>query len=252
MLNNQFSFTNAELYDIFNSKCTEDVSMYLELCSNAHTVLELGIGTGRIAIPLAKAGIDVVGVDNSTTMLDSLQKKIKKNACHNIKVINQDMCKLDLKQSFDYVICPFCTFNFLLTLDEQESALSALRKHLTTKSDIIFDLMTPYTFPYVMQECNNLFFDSVGVEDNVVEIYVNSQFNQQNQIFTQERNFKIRNRNTLISEKQTIMYNRIFLLGEFKLLLEKCGFRIINIWGDYKLSPFKNDSKNLIVSASPY
>src|SRR5215211_6619837 len=61
----------AELYDPWSRSVVEDVDFYVELAAEAGgTVVELGIGTGRIAIPTAQAGVPVIGVDSSAAMLD--------------------------------------------------------------------------------------------------------------------------------------------------------------------------------------
>ena len=72
------TMSEATLYDIFNMNCIEDIEMYKTICSGsgASEVLELGIGTGRVAIPLAQNGISVFGIDNSLPMLQLLENKI--------------------------------------------------------------------------------------------------------------------------------------------------------------------------------
>src|SRR5438105_164086 len=61
----------AELYDPWSRSVTEDVDFYVGLAREAGgPVVELGVGTGRIAVPTAAAGISVIGVDSSRGMLD--------------------------------------------------------------------------------------------------------------------------------------------------------------------------------------
>ena len=67
----------AKFYDLFGSK--NDLEFYLELAlQSGEKALELGVGTGRVAIPLAKAGITVVGIDNSVHMLRVAREKLAK------------------------------------------------------------------------------------------------------------------------------------------------------------------------------
>lgn len=239
------------LYDIFNANCVEDIKMYKTMCSNTNRVLELGIGTGRIAIPLAQSGVNVVGIDNSAKMLATLKDKINIGKIKGISYYQQEMQSLALESIFDIIICPFCTFNFLLSIDEQEKTLLSVRKHMKDKSRIVFDLLTPNTFPGAFLGSSLKHFDSYLCpdEDAHIEIYTSSKFNQCNQIFSQERIFRKYDHDILTTELHTTMQNRLFFLGEFQLLLDKCGYEILNIYGDYRFSSFSQSSQGLIVVA---
>src|SRR5919197_4942931 len=66
----------AELYDPWSASVTEDVAFYLDEARRAGgPVVELGVGTGRIAIPIAADGIRVIGVDSSAGMLDVCRRR---------------------------------------------------------------------------------------------------------------------------------------------------------------------------------
>lgn len=239
------------LYDIFNANCVEDIEMYKIMCSNFDKVLELGIGTGRIAIPLAQSGVHIVGIDNSSQMLAVLKNKIETGKINGISFIQDDMRSLSLKSKFDFIICPFCTFNFLLSIEEQKEALISISKLMKEGAKIVFDLLTLNTFPKAFQDSSLQHFDSYTYpgENSTIEIYTSSKFNQCNQIFSQERIFRKYENNILEKELHTTMRNRFFFFGEFKLLLEKCGYKISDIYGDYKFSPFSQYSEELVVVA---
>lgn len=240
------------LYDIFNANCVEDIEMYKKMCININQVLELGIGTGRIAIPLAQSGIHVVGIDNSTQMLAALKKKIENDNIDNISYYCQEMQDIMIESKFEFILCPFCTFNFLLSIEEQKKALLAVRKVMKEKSKIVFDLLTPYTFSGAFQDNSLKHFDSYSClgEDSHIEIYTSSKFDQCNQILSQERVYRKYDNDMLVAEFHSTMRNRLFFLGEFQLLLDKCGYKILNIYGNYKFSQFSQFSQSLIVVAT--
>lgn len=240
------------LYDIFNANCVEDIEMYKKMCININQVLELGIGTGRIAIPLAQSGIHVVGIDNSTQMLAALKKKIDNDNIDNISYYHQEMQDIMIESKFEFILCPFCTFNFLLSIEEQKKALLAVRKVMKEKSEIVFDLLTPYTFSGAFQDSSLKHFDSYSClgEDSHIEIYTSSKFNQCNQILSQERVYRKYDNDMLVAEFHSTMRNRLFFLGEFQLLLDKCGYKILNIYGNYKFTQFSQFSQSLIVVAT--
>ena len=66
----------AELYDAWSRQVTEDIAFYVdEALAAGGTVVELGVGTGRIAVPTAAAGVRVIGVDSSSPMLDVCRRR---------------------------------------------------------------------------------------------------------------------------------------------------------------------------------
>lgn len=240
------------LYDIFNANCVEDIEMYKKMCINIKQVLELGIGTGRLAIPLAHSGIQVVGIDNSAKMLEELKKKMDIENINNILYYHQDMQNIMLETKFEFILCPFCTFNFLLSIKEEEKALLAIRKIMKEESKIVFDLLTPYTFSGVFDDSSLKHFDSYSFlgEDSHIEIYISNKFNQCNQILSQERIYRKYDSDMLVTEFHSTMRNRLFFWGEFQLLLDKCGYKILDMYGDYKFSQLSPHSQSLIIVAT--
>lgn len=254
MNNEQNVIREPDLYDLFNSRDRDDIGMYLSLFSEAQNVLELGIGTGRVSFPLAERGIRITGVDNSEEMLTSLRNKLANAPEHissKVKIINQDFCNLDIQDKFDFAFYPFCTFNYLLTIEQQISALESLKKHLKKGSEVIFDLMTIQTFPNILYNANQTHYDSILQGDIEINISTRSSFDQASQLFTQYRSFEYNRQNDVIFKKQIKMINRVFLLGEFQLLLEKCGYKIIKKYGSYDLLKFNSSSYCFIIIATP-
>lgn len=242
------------LYDLFNQKCKDDIQLYIDLFRDADKVLELGVGTGRIAIPLAEQGISIVGVDISLEMLDLLRKKLISSSPtikKRIELIQQDFCKLSIAEKFNYAVYPFCTFNYLLTLTQQVEALTALKKHLNKDAIVVFDLMTINTFKDMLYKTDIVPFETTYDSEMGLDVIMLTQgfFNQATQVYTQERFFKYYTNLDGVLEKRVRMTNRIFFLGEFQMLLEKCGYKIKELYGSYKLSPFTTASENLIVIA---
>jgi len=70
-------YESAEYYDLAYRQVTDDINYYLETAWNqGGPVLELGCGTGRITLQLARAGLTVTGIDISTEMLDQARRKL--------------------------------------------------------------------------------------------------------------------------------------------------------------------------------
>lgn len=109
----------SEFYDLYVDDRQVDLPMYKRYAANSGTpILEIGAGSGRLTIPLACEGHDVVAVDISPSMLTILGEKLTKQPVDvrsKIRVVESDICSLDLGQTFDLVMVPFYTFNYLLT-----------------------------------------------------------------------------------------------------------------------------------------
>ena len=104
-------------------------------------VLELGVGTGRVAIPLAKDGHEVVGIDRSPAMLARAAARAKEQRVR-LTLVEADMRALSLARTFPLVIIPFNTF-LMLTPDERWACLARCREHLTPTGRLAIDVFQP-------------------------------------------------------------------------------------------------------------
>jgi SAM-dependent methyltransferase len=125
----------------------EDVSYYVALAERVGgPVLEYGCGEGRIALPLAQAGLEVVGVDQSQPMLDALAAKLEgqpREVQRRLKTRRGDMRTLKLARKFPLVLCTFNTFLHLYDREDVEQFLARVRAHLAPKGRFVFDASTP-------------------------------------------------------------------------------------------------------------
>ncbi len=68
----------ADVYDLWSSDMTADVPFYVsEAVGSSGPVLEIGVGTGRVAVAMARAGVDVVGIDVSPSMLQRARRRVE-------------------------------------------------------------------------------------------------------------------------------------------------------------------------------
>jgi SAM-dependent methyltransferase len=123
---------------------TEDVAYYVARAKEAKgAVLEYGCGEGRIAIPIAREGVDVVGVDHSEPMLAALEKKLDPDLRKRIKTRRGDMRTVKLRRKFGLVLCTFNTFLHLYTREDVEAFLARVREHLAPRGAFVFDVSMP-------------------------------------------------------------------------------------------------------------
>lgn len=112
----------AHLYDAF-VRTEADLPFWLEECSTfPGTVLELMCGTGRLSLPLRRAGIDLACVDSSLSMLGVLRGKLAAGGL-SAPLVHCDVAALPFTAGFTLAILPFQSFNELVTPTEQLAAL---------------------------------------------------------------------------------------------------------------------------------
>ncbi|MCK5302324.1 MAG: class I SAM-dependent methyltransferase [Candidatus Thorarchaeota archaeon] len=131
----------AEYYDLFT--VSNDIPFYLSMAEKyGSPILELACGTGRVALKLAEADYEVVGVDATRQMLKVAREKASNlpgNVRCPVSFLRGDVTDLDLQQKFPLVIIP-SSFRFCLTTEEQLECLSSAKRHLTEDGVFILDL----------------------------------------------------------------------------------------------------------------
>jgi SAM-dependent methyltransferase len=133
----------AELYDPWSASVTEDVGFYLaEARRSGGPVVELGVGTGRIAIPLAADGIRVIGVDSSRGMLDVCARRAAL-AGVEVDLRRGDLADPPVPGRVSLVIVPFRSYLHLHTDDERRRALAAAYALLEHGGRLVFDVFAP-------------------------------------------------------------------------------------------------------------
>jgi SAM-dependent methyltransferase len=133
----------ARIYDPWSRTVTEDVAFYVsEAVQSGGPVVELGVGTGRIAVPIALEGIAVIGVDSSRGMLEVAGEQA------GLAGVELDLRFGDLRAppvdgEFPLVIIPFRSLLHMQTDADRRAALSAVRRLLGPHGRFIFDVFTP-------------------------------------------------------------------------------------------------------------
>lgn len=137
----------ARFYDLDMAGHGDDVELYLALTGRrSHSLLELGCGTGRIAIPLAEAGHDVVGVDNDARMLDRVRSRwesVEKPDGGQLELVEADLTTVHLDRRFDFVILGLNTLPMLGGHDVQLAAVRVAARHLAPDGRAVIDVWLP-------------------------------------------------------------------------------------------------------------
>jgi SAM-dependent methyltransferase len=135
----------AGLYDAWSRSVREDIDFYVaEAKRSKGPVVELGVGTGRIAIPIAQAGIDVIGIDSSEGMLDVARAAAAgAGVSERVDLRAGDLREPPVDGPVPLVICPFRSLLHLHDDNERRRTLSAVRDLLPPGGRFVFDVFTP-------------------------------------------------------------------------------------------------------------
>jgi SAM-dependent methyltransferase len=133
----------AELYDPWSASVVEDVAFYLEEArTSGGPVVELGVGTGRIAVPIAADGIRVIGVDSSRGMLDVCARRAAL-AGVELDLRVGDLREPPVDERVPLVICPFRSLLHMHTDEDRKAVLCAAHELLVPGGRFVFDVFAP-------------------------------------------------------------------------------------------------------------
>ena len=135
----------AELYDPWSRSVVEDVPFYVAEARKAGgPVVELGVGTGRIAIPIAHRVIHVIGIDSSRAMLDACRRRAEDaGVADRVELRLGDLRRPPIDEPVPLVICPFRSYLHLADDGERVEALEAARAALLPGGRLVFDVFAP-------------------------------------------------------------------------------------------------------------
>jgi ubiquinone/menaquinone biosynthesis C-methylase UbiE len=135
----------ARFYDPWSRSVTEDVGFYIEqAAASGGPVVELAVGTGRIAVPIAEAGVHVIGVDSSPEMLAVARQTAEEaGVAQRVDLRLGDLREPPVEERVPLVICPFRSLLHMETEGEKRSALDAARALLAPGGTYVFDVFAP-------------------------------------------------------------------------------------------------------------
>ena len=223
-----------------------DVAFYVEEALNAKgPVLEVACGSGRVLIPTARAGLEIVGLDASSEMLTRCRSSLEQETEEvqdRVTLLHADMRDFDLARTFSLVTIPFRAFQHLLTVDDQIACLTCVRRHMSADGRFVVDLFNPSLEMLVNTE--------VGVEFESDPPFVLPDGR------TVQRRMRViqRNRLTQVNDNEFIYYvteqngavqrtvhafsMRNIFKFEMEHLLYRIGFVVEQVYADFDRTPF--------------
>jgi SAM-dependent methyltransferase len=259
---NLYRFT-AEFYDptyevAFARTKREDIAFYVDCHREAGgATLEVACGTGRVLIPCARAGGAITGLDFSAAMLDVCRAKLAQEpeeVRERVTLVEGDMTDFDLGRTFGLITIPFRPFQHLLTVAAQRACLAGVRRHLAPGGRFVFDVFHPN--PAYLTEPPDFGAARVDIPETplpdgrtvsrasrITGFHRAAQYNDIEMFY--DVTCPDGRRERLVQSFPM----RYFYHYEVEHLLELCGFRVVELYGNFDRSPFRDDSPEMIFVA---
>lgn len=253
---NENSFTLPYLYDLFydeENHGISDLNFYLsELEKLGNDILEIGCGTGRVLIPLAKNGKNIDGIDPDKLRISFLKHKIKdfpREIISNIHVYETDLMNYETNKLYDAVIFPFRCFQHFYTDQERCDALEYSKKFLKKNGKIILDVY--FTDISLISNCEKqlcLYSEKNDQLNNIhiEKLYYKDQINYNDMWFQGYWKYNVYLDGSLINECLEEFKMAFYNLHQLRDLFVKCGFKVIAEYGDFNRNIIETNSSELI------
>ena len=237
-----------------------DVAFYVSEAARAgrgSTILELGCGTGRVTLPLARAGHAVLAIDASPAMLSRAREKIAAepdDVRHRATLLEADAraLVLDDRREFDRVFAPFRVLQHFTAVDDQLRCLSVARRRLAPGGALAFDVFNP-NYAALLRD------RSVESEDTPEQPMADGRFVRRafrvvrvrllEQVNEVELTYYVRdgaNTQRVVQAFEMRWYTPI----ELEHLLARAGFHVDGMFGTFDRQPLRDDSPEIVVVAA--
>jgi SAM-dependent methyltransferase len=250
----------ASLYDaIYASR--DDAGFWHSVAAGCGgPLLELGCGTGRVLVPLARAGFEVTGLDRSSEMLARCRAKLEAES-HEVRrrvtLVEADMTSFDLGRRFATITCPFGGFQQLRTVKQQLACLDLCRSYLLPGGTLVLDLPNPDPAPAAYAgdqaaggEATAELVDWSGGRRIRWWVTVTG-YERAEQWNECEMTFEVIEPGGATQRFTETISLRYIFRYELEHLLVRAGFCVVALYGDYHRSPFGDGSPAMIATAQP-
>ena len=226
----------AALYDPWSRSVTEDVDFYVAQARKAGgSVVELGVGTGRIAVPVARAGVHVIGVDDSEGMLDLCRARAEESGVADLVELRLgDLRRPPVPERVRLVTCPFRALLHLGSDGERLEALRAVYLLLEPGGRFVFDVFAPSMED--VEETNGRWLEREP------GIWERADWDLKRRVLT----LAVRG-----ESGETAMQLAWRSPEEWRVLLERAGFEVDAMYGWFDLMPYTGGEDTVWIAGRP-
>ena len=217
--------------DTFEKEPGQMIAFLLELAGRG-PALELGVGTGRVALPLAATGVEVHGLDASGAMLDRLRSK---PGGDEVVLTHGSFADFDLGLQFASIFMVFNTFWGMRTPESEASCLRAVARHLEPNGTFVMEAFVPD--PDRFDHGQRLATRSVALDEVVLEATILDPEDPQR---LDSSLIVLREGETPLLFPVTVRYA---FVEEIDVLAAEAGLRLRERWADWDREPFGPESR---------
>jgi SAM-dependent methyltransferase len=238
---NLSEYSDPKLYDAENCDFEPDGPFILSLAKElGGAVLELGCGTGRLTIPLAENGVEIVGLDVVPGMVDLAKQK---SDGLPIEWVVADVRNYQLGRKFRLIFESGSVFHHMLTREDQEAYLARVREHLEEDGRLVLSLFFPKSHNLVSSDKEEEWFTAEHPDGYEIKVSGIDKYDAFRQVKT-ETAYR---RWTDSSGKEMLQIAPLSLRyvfpQEMEALLHYNGFEIVEQYGDFDRSPVTDESR---------
>lgn len=245
----------AARYDALHAEQTADVAFYVaEAARSGGPVLEVGCGTGRVALAIAGAGIGVTGLDRNGELLAGAAAKRRaapEADARRLRLVRADMRAYAFRRGFTRVFLPFRVFQAMLTVPDQLEALSAARAALAPGGRLVLDLFDPRLDvlaeaaegPAPLVATGRGFRDAAGEwRERVAARYdLDSQIVDLTYVYE-----RVAEGGAVLERTFDRLRVRYFTRWEFEHLLARAGYEVVALYGGWNGQPPEAEGEDMI------
>jgi SAM-dependent methyltransferase len=212
----------ADIYDQYAVRGWPDPGGYVKFLAeraDGGPAVELGIGTGRIALPLAAAGVPVIGIDASDKMLLRLREKA---TTESITLIKGDFSCLDLPSRYPLIYCVGQSFLQLCEFQVQQECLCSVARHLLPNGRFILECHTPDMRKF--RRGQNMTVNTIFPDKLIFTASAHNRIRQQ-----------VSEATVIIGDGEVGVYPhfwRYCSLDELEHMADEAGMILTDVWGD--------------------
>lgn len=237
------------LYHTHHNLDNEDLHFWLRI-ANLHPgpILELGCGTGRILLPLWEAGHDISGLDIDRTMLNYLISQCQQRKLKIPKIIQASCANFRINTKFSAIIMPCNTFSTLSSTD-QKATLNCVKNHLKPDGIFVFSIPNPEWIKQLPSESDPEVEDFFTHPIDGEPVQVSSSWSSTESKFTLWWDYDHLLPDGHVKRTRIEIIHHLKTIDSYLNELEENHLHLINIFGDYDQSKYRNKSPHLIIQA---
>jgi SAM-dependent methyltransferase len=241
----------ATYYDLIYADVKDDIPFYVGLAGETGgPVLELGCGSGRTLFPLAQAGFEVVGLDNSEAMLERAEERAAVEGSEGVvHLLQGEMTSFDLGRRFPLITVPFNTWLHLPHHGPQAAALRCIDQHLIPGGWFVMDLPAPATIVDAQHDGTMVLegiFSGREPQERVLQ-FSSTQLDSKQQTLHVTWIYDLVGADGDLKRTIVPMSLHYLFPRQAQGLLEQAGLKVKAMWGDYDRAPYTIDSGKLII-----